>query len=91
LKVQGLKFKEMNEIEYNGLNRVLGSNPAGLHVYRKKQHPENTIPVGIAQPMVVWHFYKHMIPLASLLPPKNRCRLLISINGKETTVMTTAL
>lgn len=55
-------------MEYNGLNRVLGSNPAGLHIYREKQHPENTTPAGVGQPMFVWHFYKHGMPPASVFP-----------------------
>ena len=55
-------------MEYNGLNRVPGSNPAGLHVYKKKLHPENMTPAGVGQPMFVWHFYKHGMPPASVFP-----------------------
>jgi hypothetical protein len=79
----------MNEMEHNELNRGLRSNPAGLHVYRKKQHRENTTPAGVAQPMVVWHFYKHVMPPASLLPLT--LLPLTSVNGKESVSMTTGL
>ena len=76
-------------MEHNGLNRGLGSNPADLHVYSNMISMGNTTPAGVAQPMFVWHFYKHVMPPASLLPPKNRDRLLTllpltSVNGKET-------
>jgi hypothetical protein len=54
----------MNEMKYIGTNTGLNSNPAGLYVYRKGQHPENTTPAGVAQPMFVLQFYKHSMPLA---------------------------
>lgn len=55
-------------MEYNGLNRVLGSNPAGLHIYREKQHPENTTPAGVGKSLVDLYFYKHGMPPASVFP-----------------------
>ena len=103
LKVQGLKFKEMNEMEYNGLKKGLRSNPVGLHVYSNMISMGNTTPAGVAQPLYILHFYKHIMPPASILPPKNRGRLLTSVNrnrnlnllpltsvnGKETAPLTT--
>jgi hypothetical protein len=62
--------EEMNEMEYNGTNGGLKSNPAGLHVYRKRQHHGNTTPAGVAQSMFIVHFYKHLMQSASLLPPE---------------------
>jgi hypothetical protein len=56
----------------NGTNKELNSNPEDLHVYRKSQHHDNTTPAGVAQPMFIVHFYKHVMPPASLLPPKSR-------------------
>lgn len=60
----------MNEIEYSGTNGGLKSNPEDLHVYRKKQHHGNTTPAWVAQPMVIVHFNKHLMPPASLLHPE---------------------
>lgn len=47
---------KMNEMEYNGRKTGLNSNPAVLHVYRKRHHNGNTTPAGIGQSMDVWHF-----------------------------------
>ena len=73
----------MNKMEYNGNNAGLNSNPESLsrifgdlHVYGKRQHHGNTTPAGVEQPMVVLHFYKHLILPAFLLPLNNRGRLL---------------
>ena len=91
-------------MEYNGLNRGLNSNPAGLYVYRKGQRYGNTTPAGVEQPGICL-YYKHVMPPASLLPPKNRGRLLTSVNenwsldllpltsvnGKETASLTPGL
>ena len=56
-KERRAKNKEMNEMEHNGLNRGLRSNPADLHVYRKKQYPENTTPAGVGQSIDVLYFW----------------------------------
>ena len=55
----------MNEMKYIGTNRGLNLNPGDLHVYRKRQHRGNATPAGVGQPLVVLHFYKHLMPLAS--------------------------
>jgi hypothetical protein len=60
----------MNKIEYSRTNGELNSNPEDLHVYRKRQHPGNTTPAGVAQSMFIVHFYKHLMQPASLLPPE---------------------
>ena len=62
----------INEMEYNGSNKVLNANPADLHVYRKRHHHANTTPVGVEQPMLILQFYKHVMPPASLFTRKNR-------------------
>ena len=86
----------MNEMEYNGSNTGLNSNPDGWYDYGKRQHSGNTTPAGIGQPMDFLHFYKHVMPPASLLLTKNRGRLLTllpltSVNGIETASMTPGL
>ncbi len=58
-------------------------NPGDLHVYINIINMGNTTPAGVEQPTTLY-FYKHSMPPASLLPPKNRGRLLSSVNGKET-------
>jgi hypothetical protein len=74
----------MKKMEYSGTNGGLNSNPEGLYVYRKRQHPGNTTPAGVEQPMFIVHFYKHSMPPASLLP-------LTLVNGIETATLTTGL
>jgi hypothetical protein len=44
----------------------------------------NTTPAGVVQTMFVWHFYKHLMPPASLLP-------LTLVNGKKAIPHTTGL
>jgi hypothetical protein len=64
----GKRIDNEKEMNYNGSNTGLNSNPEGLYVYRKIQHDGNTTPAGVGQPMDVWYFYKHLMPPAYLLP-----------------------
>ena len=52
-------------MKYSGTNTGLNPNPEDLHVYRKRQHPENTTPAGVEQQIVFLHFYKHVMPPVS--------------------------
>ena len=61
-------------MKYNGVKRGLNSNPEDLHVYRKRQPNGNSTPAGVEQSLVDLYFYKHAMPLASVLAPKNRDR-----------------
>ena len=79
---EGIRKKWKNE-QYEISNKMMNSNPADLHVYRNRQHHSNTTPAGVEQPMVDLHFYKHEMPPASLILPKNRGRLLTSVNGNR--------
>ena len=82
--------EEMIEMEYNGTNRGLNSNPEDLYVYRKRQYPENTTP-GVEQPMVVLHLYKNEMPQATLLPLTSVNCLPRLFGGKETASLSTSL
>jgi hypothetical protein len=42
--------------------------PEGLHVYRKAVNMVNSTPAGVAQIVVSYRFYKHLMPLASGKP-----------------------
>ena len=66
-------------------------NPEDLQVYSNMIGMGNTTPAGVEHPADIVHFYKHSMPPASLLPPKNRGRLLTSFYGKETSCLTPGL
>jgi len=42
--------------------------PEGLHVYRKAVNMVNSTPAGVAQIVISYRFYKHLMPLASGKP-----------------------
>jgi len=39
--------------------------PEGLHMYSRLDSRKNTTPRGVEQLSAPWHFYKHLMPLAS--------------------------
>ena len=50
---------------HDGTTNVVSSNPEGLHVYSQPVSRRNSTPAGVAQPVVSYRFYKHLMPPAS--------------------------
>jgi hypothetical protein len=65
-RMNSFRREELNEMEYNGTNKGLISNPEDLYVYRKRQHQGNTTPAGVEPNLEVTYFYKHSMPPASV-------------------------
>ena len=60
---------------HDGTTNVVSSNPEGLHVYSQPVSRRNSTPAGVAQPVVSYRFYKHLMPACSAdRPPASGSR-----------------